>query len=69
MVEYNVSYVYIGSTATTFALEYSYYRQFNATQFLSTPYFTLTKEIGNAWLFQFNASAAMTAYKNYVTPD
>jgi hypothetical protein len=69
MVEYNVSYVYIGSTATTYALQYSYYRHFNATQFLSTPYFTLTKEIGDAWLFQFNASAAMNAYENYVTPD
>jgi hypothetical protein len=69
MVEYNVSYVYIGSTATTYALEYSYYRQFNATQFLSTPYFILTKEIGDAWLFQFNASAALATYKNYVTPD
>jgi len=69
MIEDNVSYVYIGSTATTYALEYSYYRQFNATQFLSTPYFTLTKEIGDAWLFQFNASAALTAYENYVTPD
>jgi hypothetical protein len=63
MLEYNVSYVYIGSTAITYSLEYSYRRQFNATQFLSTPYFTLTKEIGNAWLFQFNASAALAAYE------
>jgi hypothetical protein len=69
MVEYNVSYVYIGSTATTYALENSYYRQFNATQFLSTPYFILTKEIGDAWLFQFNASAALAAYENYGMPD
>jgi hypothetical protein len=66
MVEYNVSYVYIGSTATTYSLEYSYRRHFNATQFLSTPYFTLTKQIGAAWLFQFNASEALNAYKNYV---
>jgi hypothetical protein len=57
MIEYNVSYVYIGSTATTYNLENPDYRHFNATQFLSTPYFTLTKEFGNAWLFQFNASA------------
>jgi len=63
MIEYNISYVYIGSTATTYSLEYSYRRQFNATQFLSTPYFTLTKEIGNAWLFQFNVSAALAAYE------
>ena len=69
MTEYNISYVYIGSTATTYALENPYYRHFNATQFLSTPYFTLTKEIGDAWLFQFNASAALAAYENYVTPD
>ena len=40
MVEYNVSYVYIGSTATTYAFQLPYYRHFNATQFLSTPYFT-----------------------------
>lgn len=66
MVEYNVSYVYIGSTAITYSLEYSYRRHFNATQFLSTPYFTLTKQIGAAWLFQFNASEALNAYKNYV---
>jgi hypothetical protein len=69
MIEYNVSYVYIGSTGVTYSLEYSYRRHFNATQFLSTPYFTLTKEIGDAWLFQFNASAALAAYENYVTPD
>ena len=65
MIEYNVSYVYIGSTATTYALENPYYRQFNATQFLSTPYFSLTKETGEAWLFQFNATTASNAYKNY----
>jgi hypothetical protein len=58
MIEYNVSYVYIGSIATTYALQYSSYRHFHATQFLSTPYFTLTKEFGDAWLFQFNVSAA-----------
>lgn len=69
MIEYNVSYVYIGSIAARSNLQLSYYRQFNSSQFLSTPYFTLTKEIGDAWLFQFNASAAMTAYKNYITPD
>jgi hypothetical protein len=57
LIEYNVSYVYIGSTATTYALQLPYYRHFNATQFLSTPYFTLTKEFGDAWLFQFNATA------------
>ena len=69
LIEYNVSYVYIGSTGVTYSLENSYRRQFNATQFLSTPYFTLAKEVGDAWLFQFNASAALAAYENYVTPD
>jgi hypothetical protein len=62
MVEYNVSYVYIGSKATTYAQEIPYYRTFNAAQFLSSPYFSLVKECGNAWLFQFNTSAALAAY-------
>ena len=52
----NISYVYIGSIATTYAVQISYYRHFNATQFLSSPYFTLAKEVGDAWLFQFNAT-------------
>jgi hypothetical protein len=64
MLQYNVSYVYIGSTATIYGAESSYYRAFNSTQFLSTPYFTLTKEVGGAWLFQFNDSAALTAYNS-----
>ena len=68
MIEYNVSYVYIGSIATTYLLQNPDYRHFNATQFLSTPYFTPAKEFGDAWLFQFNAQAASTAYENYVTP-
>jgi hypothetical protein len=62
MLEYNVSYVYIGSVATTYALQIPYYRSFNSTQFLETPYFTLAKEVGDAWLFKFNASAALSAY-------
>ncbi len=69
MIEYNVSYVYIGSIASTFDLQDVYYRHFNATQFLATPYFTLTKEFGDAWLFQFNASAALTAYNTYGATD
>ncbi len=59
LVDYNVSYVYIGSKATAYGLQYPYYRAFNSTQFLSTPYFTLTKEVGNAWLFEFNATEAL----------
>ena len=65
MVQYNVSYVYIGSTATTYALQLPYYRAFNSTQFLSTPYFELTKEMGNAWLFEFNATEALDMIKGY----
>ena len=65
MVAYNVSYVYIGSTSTVYALQLPNYRHFNATQFLSTPYFTLTKEFGDAWLFQFNATAALTVFNSY----
>jgi hypothetical protein len=67
MIGYNVSYVYIGSTGVTYSLEYSFRRQFNATQFLSTPYFTLTKEIGNAYLFKFNASDALKRYEDYIS--
>ena len=67
MVGDNVSYVYIGSIATSYALQNPYYRHFNATQFLLTPYFTLTKEVGDAWLFQFNLSAALSAYKAAVS--
>jgi len=65
LMEYNVSYVYIGSTATNYATQSPSYRHFNATQFLSTPYFILEKEYGDAWLFQFNASAALDTFNNY----
>jgi len=56
MVKYNISYVYIGSTATTYALQMPYYRHFNATQFLSSPYFSLSKQVDNTWLFKFESS-------------
>jgi hypothetical protein len=62
MIDSNISYVYIGSTGTTYALQYPFYRQFNATQLLSSPYFSLVKQFGNAWLFQFNSSPALAAY-------
>jgi hypothetical protein len=58
LIQNNVSYVYIGSIATTYALSNPQYREFNSTQFLSSPYFSLAKEIGNVWLFSFNGSAA-----------
>jgi hypothetical protein len=57
--KYNVSYVYIGSTAV-YPLEGGNRRQFNATQLLTTPYFTMSKQVGNAWLFKFNSSAALS---------
>ena len=62
LVEYNVSYVYIGSTATIYALQNPYFRQLNSTQLFATSYFTLAKEVGDAWLFQFNQSAALSAF-------
>jgi hypothetical protein len=64
MMEFNVTYVYIGSTATTYALQNPDYRHFNVTQFQSTPYFTLTRQAGDAWLFKFNSSAALVAYNS-----
>jgi hypothetical protein len=62
MIESNISYVYVGSTGTTYALQYPFYRQFNVTQLLSSLYFSLVKQFGNAWLFQFNSSVALAAY-------
>ncbi len=59
LIEHNVTYVYIGSTSTTFALQIPDYRQFNATQFEICPYFTLTHHVGDSWLFEFNASKAL----------
>lgn len=64
MEKYNVSYVYIGSKPTTYALQYPYYRSFNASQFLEISYFTLTKQIGDAWLFQFNRTTVLSASNN-----
>ena len=62
LIDNKISFVYIGSKPSTFALDSVIRRSFNATQFLSTPYFNLTKEVGNAWLFQFDASSALKAY-------
>jgi hypothetical protein len=63
LIEYNVSYVYIGSIGTSFSLELPYYRHFNASQFIETPYFNLTKEFGSAYLFQFNETLALKEYE------
>jgi hypothetical protein len=62
LIDNKISFVYIGSKPSTFALDSVIRRSFNASQFLSTPYFNLAKEIGNAWLFQFDASSALKAY-------
>jgi hypothetical protein len=58
LAEYNITSVYIGSTGTSYALQNPYYRQFNASQLLLISYFVPLKQIGDAWLFQFNATAA-----------
>ena len=65
LVEYNVSYVYIGSYTMSESSDLPYYRHFNASQFLAAPYFNLAKEFGSAYLFQFNASAALAKYYAY----
>ena len=62
LIENKISFVYIGSKPSSFALESEIRRPFNVSQFLATPYFNLTKEIGNAWLFEFNASYALKLY-------
>jgi hypothetical protein len=61
--KYDVSYVYIGSTGV-YTFEGGNRRQFNASQLLLTPYFTLTKQMGNAMLFKFDSSAASSVYYN-----
>jgi hypothetical protein len=62
LIDNKISFVYIGSKPTTFALDSAIRRPFNASQFLATPYFNLTKEVGNAWLFEFDVSSALKAY-------
>jgi hypothetical protein len=62
LIDYNVSYVYIGSIGTTYSLETFYYRQFNSSQLITVPYFTLAKQVGDAWLFEFNESLALDSY-------
>ena len=63
LIDNKISFVYIGSKPSTFALDSVIRRSFNASQFLATPYFNLIKEVGNAWLFEFDASSALKAYK------
>jgi len=63
LIGFNVTYVYIGSTPIKYDIPEYIYRQFNATQMLSTPYFTLVKQYGNASLFSFNATIASNILK------
>ena len=63
LMGFNVTYVYIGSTPINYDIPEYIYRQFNATQMLSTPYFTLVKQYGNASLFSFNATLASNILK------
>jgi hypothetical protein len=60
LVQFNVSHVFIGSTATTFDLDLSYYRQLNVTQFLASPFFVVEKEYGDARLLRFNISETIS---------
>jgi hypothetical protein len=66
LLEYNISYVYIGSNPTGLSSEVTYYRNFNSAQFLQTSYFTLTKTYGEAWLFRFDPSTALTEYNESI---
>jgi hypothetical protein len=63
LIKYNITYFYVGSKPTTFANQYSYYRHFNATQFLSSSTFSVEKQFGDAWLFWFNATEAVSEYE------
>ena len=64
LVDYNISYVYVGSRTTNYDFEDNYYKTFNVTQFLSVSYFFPVKQFGSAWLFQFNVSAASPCLNN-----
>jgi hypothetical protein len=59
MLDYNISYVYIGSISTIFSLDASS-ACFNATLLRETPYFSLVKQIGNSSLFKFDQNKAIT---------
>ena len=62
LIDNKISFVYVGSKPSSIALDSAIRRPFNASQFLATPYFNLIKEVGNAWLFEFDASSALKAY-------
>jgi hypothetical protein len=65
LVGLNVTHVYIGSTAITYDIPKYYYRQFNATQMLNTPYFTLVIQFGDVSLFSFNSTIASNIYSEF----
>jgi hypothetical protein len=58
MLDYNISYVYIGSISTRFSLDANS-ACFNATLLRETPYFSLVKQIGNSSLFKFDQNKAI----------
>jgi len=64
LIDNKISFVYVGSKPSSFALDSAIRRSFNASQFLATPYFNLIKEVGNAWLFEFDTSSALKAYSS-----
>ena len=53
MIDYNISYVYIGSTSTNYSRDL-YRGTFIETQLKEVPYFNLVKQIGNCSLFKFD---------------
>jgi hypothetical protein len=69
MLSYNISYVYVGSVATNFSSDYSFRKQFNASDLLATPYFSVAHQLGNAWLLQFNTSLAVAVSERYDALD
>ena len=62
LIDNKISFVYVGSKPSSFALDSVIRRPFNASQFLATPYFNLIKEVGNAWLFEFDVATALKVY-------
>ena len=58
LAKYNISYIYVGSMATTYNLENPTYRHFDVKGLLSSPNFMVVSRVGDAWLFSVNGTAA-----------
>ena len=69
LLDYNISYVYVGSIATTYAFDYSFRDHFNATELLSNPCFSVVHRVGDAWLLSFDSSVDPSAFKSYYASD